>query len=184
MAFPRTLPRRGGALLALAIVLGGVTVPVAAHAEVAASVTVGRAADASPAPALHVGVRQAAVGEQIPVTIVGAEAGTTWEIALASGDTVVGSVTVGDDGTGTTLVALPTDTDPGSLELTATAGDEEISTALSSAGDTTAAAAEEAAAPPATQADPAASASPLIIGGVAAAALAIAAVAVRRRRTT
>ena len=184
-------PLRRRALVALALAAGIVIAPVAlstANASAAASVSsVAGSADASPPPALHVGVRQAAVGEQVPVTIVGAAAGTVWEVALTSPAMVVGTVTVGDDGTGTTLIALPAGADPGSIELTASAGGQEISTALSSAGDTAARAESDAAADPiASAAPPAPDASPVVIGaaavGVAAVAAAAVVIVVRRRR--
>ncbi|KQZ85298.1 hypothetical protein ASD56_02790 [Microbacterium sp. Root166] len=179
--------RRRSAVAALAIAAGLVLAPVAAspaHAGAAASAVL-HSTDAAAQPALHVGVRQAAVGDPIPVTIVGAEAGAVWEVAIASPETVVGTVTIGDDGTGTTMVSLPLGTDAGSVEFTASAGGRQISSSLSSAGDTTAGEAEA----PATAADePAATviATPVVIGIVAAAALGLAGIVtfftLRRRR--
>lgn len=169
--------RRRSAVAALAIAAGLVLAPVAAssaHAGGAASVSVVlHSTDAVAQPALHVGVRQAAVGDPIPVTIVGAETGAVWEVAIASPETVVGTVTIGDDGTGTTMVSLPLGTDAGSVEFTASSDGRQISSALSSAGDTTAGEAEA----PATATDePAATviATPVVIGIVAAAALGLA----------
>ena len=66
--------------------------------------------DAAAEAALYVGVRQAAVGDPVPVTVVGGEEGAVWEISLVSPETALGTVTIGADGTGTTLVALPVGT--------------------------------------------------------------------------
>ncbi len=131
-------------------------------------------------------MRQAAVGDPIPVTIVGAEAGGVWEVAIASPETVVGTVTIGEDGTGTTLVALPLGTDAGSVEFTATSGGEQISSSLSSAGDTTGAADEPEAAPIADEAPASQLTTPVVAGIAVAAALGLAGVVtfliLRRRR--
>ena len=40
--------------------------------------------DAEAEAALYVGVRQAAVGDPVPVTVVGGEEGAVWEISLVS----------------------------------------------------------------------------------------------------
>ncbi|WP_127473298.1 hypothetical protein [Microbacterium sulfonylureivorans] len=188
------IARRSALMASAALAAALVIAPAAAstaHAQSPASApSIARAADAAAQPTLHVGVRQAAVGDPIPVTIVGAEPGTVWEIALAAPETVVGTVTVGDDGTGTTLVALPVSVEAGALELTAAMDGAEISTSLSSAGDTSVPAeAADAAAGAIADAPASAIASPLLLGAAATGLIAGAATAIvvtvpRRRRAS
>jgi 5'-nucleotidase len=80
---------------------------------------------------LHIGVRAIAVGEPIPVTVVEAEPGSTWEIREQSTGDALGVLTVGADGTGTATVSLPLDTDLGSAELVAVSGGLELSAGAS-----------------------------------------------------
>ncbi|HEX5858591.1 MAG TPA: hypothetical protein VFY91_10840 [Microbacterium sp.] len=126
--------------LSAAIAAAAVTGPLAASA---ASAVEGAPIDASPMgstdadaeAALHVGVRQASVGDPVPVTVVGAQEGAVWEIALVSPETALGTLTIGADGTGTTLVALPVGTSSGSIEIAASTPGAALSAVLSSAGD-------------------------------------------------
>lgn len=132
--------------------------------------------------ALHIGVRQASGGEQVPVTVTSSTDGVTWELALAPDDVVLGSVSVGADGTGTALVTIPAGTPSGVAEITATSGGEELTASLSVAGPADAA--------PATAAGPSTSLMPTVVGGaiLVLAAVVLAAVVVllarRRRRAT
>ncbi|WP_169581156.1 MULTISPECIES: hypothetical protein [Microbacterium] len=188
----RTRPPARRALLAAAVALGALSVALttpAAYAGVAASapaVTV--ATDASAQPVLHVGVRQAGAGDPIPVTIVGASAGEVWQVVLAAPQTTLGTLTIGQDGTGTTLVSLPVESDPGSVDIVARTDGEEISTALSSTGDREAAASVPVeSAPDRTAPAPSALPVPVLIAGGAAAAVAVATtfvIVARRRRTS
>ena len=90
-----------------------------------------RAASPQPGdPVLHIGIRQAAVGEPVPVTIVGAAPGSTWEIREGASGTPLAALTVGEDGTGTALVSLPTATDAGDAALTAVGDGHELSVPL------------------------------------------------------
>lgn len=99
----------------------------------------GEAADA----AFHIGVRTIEVGAPIPVTVVGAEPGSAWEIREQSTAALLGVLTVGEDGTGTATVSLPLDADLGSAELVAVHGDVELSSSASVGSSTT-----QGAAPP------------------------------------
>jgi hypothetical protein len=140
---------RGTALVAAAIAAGVLSAPLAlssAYAAEAASVTTAApSTDAASRAALYVGVRQVGVGDPIPVTVVGGAAGEVWEIVLVEPETTLGTLTIGADGTGSTLVSLPADSDPGSVAIVARSGGAELTTGLSSAGD----APQEAAAAPA-----------------------------------
>lgn len=79
----------------------------------------------------HIGVRAIAVGEPIPVTVIEAEPGSTWEIREQSTSTALGVLTVGTDGTGTATVSLPLDTDLGVAQLVAVNGDRELTSGAS-----------------------------------------------------
>ena len=144
--------------------------------------------DAASPAALYAGVRQAAVGQEFPVAVVGAAEGSVWEIRLADSAEAAGTLTVGPDGTGTTLVRVPVGTAGGTMPVTAVSGAGELSTTVSVAG---APAADGGA--PALAADEAAdetAATPpiptLVVAGAGVLVLAGAAVAVpiaiRRRR--
>jgi hypothetical protein len=144
--------------------------------------------DAASPAALYAGVRQAAVGQEFPVAVVGAAEGSVWEIRLADSADAAGTLTVGPDGTGTTLVRVPVGTAGGTMPVTAVSGAGELSTTVSVAG---APAADGGA--PALAADEAAdetAATPpiptLVVAGAGVLVLAGAAVAVpiaiRRRR--
>lgn len=128
--------------------------------------------------ALHVGVRQARDGEQVPVTVTSSADGVAWELALAPDDVVLGSVSVGTDGTGTSLVTIPAGTPSGVTEITATSGGEELTASVSVAGPTDAA--------PVAAAEPSSSLMPAVVGGgivvLAAVVLAVAVVRLTRRR--
>ncbi|QIG40203.1 hypothetical protein G5T42_12510 [Microbacterium sp. 4R-513] len=147
-----------------------------------------RTADAASPAALYVGVRQAAVGEEFPVAVVGAAAGSVWEVHVAGGPDAAGSLTIGADGTGTAVVRVPSGTAGGPVEVTAVSGGESLSTTLSVAGDPAtvadAPAAPAAAETPAPAADLPVGA--LVAGGAGILLLAGAAAAVplaiRRRR--
>lgn len=180
-------------LITVSLVAGLLAAPAVATAAYAGDEASARsfstAADASALPVLHVGVRQAAVGDPIPVSIVGAAAGSVWDVSLIASDTLLGTVTVGDDGTGTALVSLPLGTDPGSVELEASSGGTEISTSVSSGGDVSTPGPESGAgvSPEAADADAVGVAPGLVIGGAAVGAgllagTAIAVSAHRRRR--
>jgi hypothetical protein len=184
---------RGTVLVAAAIAAGALSAPLAlgsAYAAEAASVTTtAPSADAASRAALYVGVRQAGVGDPIPVTVVGGAAGEVWEIVLVAPETTLGTLTVGADGTGSTLVSLPADSDPGSVAIVARSGGAELTTGLSSAGD----AQQEAAAAPAPAPEAAAQTPAFPAGaavGVAAGAVLVAAsvagvvIVIRRRRFT
>lgn len=110
---------RGLAALALAILMSSAVAASAAADDLDQTVT------------FHIGVRTVAVGEPIPVTVVGAEPGSTWEVRERSTDTALGILAVGEDGTATATVSLPLDTKPGSTELVAVSGDVELSSAAS-----------------------------------------------------
>lgn len=128
--------------------------------------------------ALHVGVRQASGGDQVPVTVTSSTDGMTWELALARDDVALGSVSVGEDGTGTALVTIPAGTPSGVAEITATSGGEELTASVSVAGPAEAA--------PASAAAPSSSLMPAVVGGaivvLAAVVLAVAVVLLTRRR--
>ncbi|MCW3491876.1 hypothetical protein [Microbacterium sp. SSM24] len=190
---PTATGRRGRiALIAAAIAFGALSAPNAAGSAFAA----GEASvpstpvmtDAASAAVLHVGVRQAGVGDPIPVTVVGGASGDVWEIVLVSPETTLGSLTVGADGTGTTLVSLPIDSDPGAADIIARSGGDVISTGLSSAGDaaqeaeTTAAEVPEAAEDSAIAVGPAVVPAIGIVAGSALAAASVVAVVVLARR--
>ena len=123
-------------MLAAAVAVAALPAPLAASAAVDGTLIAAsqRSMDAAAEATLYVGVRQAAVGDPVPVTVVGGAEGAVWEISLVSPETALGTVTIGADGTGTTLVALPVGTSAGSLELAASTAGAEISTVLSSAG--------------------------------------------------
>ena len=187
---PASASRHRGALIAVALVAGVLSAPAfatTAYAGAAASITLTEAgADAAPAPVLYVGVRQAAVGDPIPVSIVGAAAGSVWDVSIVAPATLVGTVTIADDGTGTTLVSLPMATDPGSVELVAANGGVEISTSVSSGGDSSPAAAPEAVGL-AHEEPGVLDGTLLIVGGAIAGGIALAGAAVAmtaRRRST
>lgn len=74
---------------------------------------------AEPQSGLHIGVRTVAVGDPIPVTVVGAEPGTTWEVRELDSGTVLGVLSIGEDGSGTTTVSLPLSTDVGAARIVA-----------------------------------------------------------------
>ena len=146
------------------------------------------AADAASDPALYAGVRQAAVGEEFPVAVVGAAEGSVWEIRLAgsagsAGSAPAASVTVGVDGTGTALVRVPVGTAGGAMPVTAVSGDRELATTVSVAGDpgadtgASAVAGQEAAGEPPIGALLVAGAGILILAGAAVAVP----IAIRRR---
>lgn len=186
---PTPTGRHGrAALIAAAIAFGALSAPIAAGSAFAAGEASVPSApvmtDAAPAAVLHVGVRQAGVGDPIPVTVVGGASGDVWEIVLVSPETTLGSLTVGADGTGTTLVSLPIDSDPGAAEIIARSGGDVISTGLSSAGDpaqeaeTTASEVPEAV----EQSGPAAGPAIGIVAGSALAAASVVAVVVLARR--
>lgn len=128
--------------------------------------------------ALHVGVRQVNDGGQVPVSVVSSTAGTTWEVELADDGTVLGTVTIGEDGTGTALVTIPIGTPSGVAEITATGSGEELTASVSVAGH---AGAPSSAAPSASV-----DVLPAALGGgiavLAAVALAVAVTLVARRR--
>lgn len=128
--------------------------------------------------ALHVGVRQASDGEPVPVTVTSSTDGATWQLALAPDDVALGSVSVGADGTGTTLVTIPAGTPPGVTEIRATSGGEELTASVSVAGPADAA--------PRAAAEPSTSVTPGVVGGalvvLAAVLLAVAVVVLTRRR--
>src|SRR6478609_5711220 len=75
--------------------------------------------DAASPAALYAGVRQAAVGQEFPV---------------ADSADAAGTLTVGPDGTGTTLVRVPVGTAGGTVPVTAVSGAGELSTTVSVAG--------------------------------------------------
>jgi hypothetical protein len=131
--------------------------------------------------AMHVGVRQASDGEQVPVTVTSSTDGTVWELELqlAGDDVALGDVTIGADGTGTSLVTIPVGTPSGVAEITAASGGNELTASVSVAG--------AAGAAPAGATAPASPIEPAALGGVvvvlAAVVLALAVVLfVRRRR--
>ena len=126
---------------------------------------------------LHIGVRAIAVGEPIPVTVVEAEPGSTWEIREQSTDTALGVLTVGADGTGTATVSLPLDTDLGSAQLVAVNGDHELSSGASIGSSVTPAGEPERAA-----ADPGFPVIPAIAVIVAVVILGAVALIIRARR--
>ncbi len=128
---------------------------------------------------LHVGVRQASDGEQVPVTVTSSTDGTVWELELqlAGDDVALGDLTIGADGTGTSLVTIPAGTPSGVAEITAASGGSELTASVSVAGTTGAA--------PAGAAEPASPIAPAAFGGtaivLAIAVLALAAVLLMRR---
>lgn len=138
----------------------------------------GRAAGTDDA-SLHVGVRQASDGEQVPVTVTSSTDGTVWELELrlAGDDVALGDVTIGADGTGTSLVTIPVGTPSGVAEITAASGGSELTASVSVAG--------AAGAAPAGVAEPASPIAPAAFGGtaivLAIAVLALAAVLLMRR---
>ena len=158
----------------------------AASAAISERGTAVHAADAASDPALYAGVRQAAVGEEFPVAVVGAAEGSVWEIRLAgsAGSAPAASVTVGADGTGTALVRVPVGTAGGAMPVTAVSGDRELATTVSVAGDpgadtgASAVAGQEAAGEPPIGALLVAGAGILILAGAAVAVP----IAIRRRR--
>lgn len=132
--------------------------------------------------AMHVGVRQVGDGQQVPVTVTSSTDGAVWELELelAGDDVALGDVTIGADGTGTSLVTIPAGTPSGIAELTATNGGSELTASVSVAG---AAGNAGAAAPAGATASPI---GPVTVGAavvvLAAVVLAIAAVLLVRRR--
>jgi hypothetical protein len=129
--------------------------------------------------AMHVGIRQASDGAQVPVTVTSSTDGTVWELELqlAGDDVALGDVTIGADGTGTSLVTIPVGTPSGVAEITAASGGDELTASVSVAGTA------GAVAPAAAHASPI---GPVTVGGavvvLAAVVLAIAAVLLVRRR--
>lgn len=140
----------------------------------------GRAAGTDDA-SLHVGVRQVSDGEQVPVTVTSSTDGTVWEVELqlAGDDVVLGDVTIGADGTGTSLVTIPVGTPSGVAEITAASGGSELTASVSVAG--TAGAAPAGAAEPASPIAPAAFGGAAVVLVVAVLALAVV-LLVRRHR--
>ena len=176
--------------LSAAITVAALTGPFAVSAAYAvedapAAASPMSAMDADAEAALHVGVRQASVGDPVPVTVVGGEEGAVWEISLVAPATALGTLTIGADGTGTTLVALPVGTSSGSIEIAASTTGAELSTVLSSAGDPAvpAAPSETGAETDRTAAEPGMPSGLLLAGGaVLAATVAATAVVVSVRR--
>lgn len=128
---------------------------------------------------LHVGVRQAGDGEQVPVTVTSSTDGTVWELELqlAGGDVALGNLAIGADGTGTSLVTIPVGTPSGVAEITAASGGSELTASVSVAGT--------AGAAPAGAAEPASPIAPVALGGaivvLAAVVLTLAVVLLLRR---
>lgn len=182
----RTLVPRFAAATLIAAALAAFGPAAAASAAVPAPRALVPATDAASPAALYAGVRQAGVGEEFPVAVVGAAEGTVWEIRLADGAQPVGSVTVGADGTGTALVRIPVGTAGGATEVTAVSGSDELSTTVSVAGDP--AAPDGVVAADQEEAAPSLPAGLVVAGGAGVLALAGAAVAVplvlRRRERT
>lgn len=127
----------------------------------------------------HIGVRAVAVGEPIPVTVVEAEPGSTWEIREQSTDTALGVLTVGADGRGMATISLPLDTDLGTAQLVAVNGDREL-TSGASVGSSIAPAGE----PQEPAADPGFPAIPAVAVVVALVILGAVALIIRIRRST
>lgn len=155
-------------VLAVAIPLASGPAPSVALADGGSSrVMMAEDADGS-AAALHVGIRQIAVGQPIPLTIVGVEPGSTWQIRDQASGTPLGTLTAGEDGTGTTSVSLPTATDIGDTAFLAVNGDQELATAATIGSTVTASADIGEAAADATEETPPvlliASASALVLG--------------------
>lgn len=140
----------------------------------------GEAADA----AFHIGVRTIEVGAPIPVTVVGAEPGSAWEIREQSTAALLGMLTVGEDGTGTATVSLPLDTDLGSAELVAVHGDVELSSSASVGSSTTQGAAPPVAVEEGAPLPPAAVAAIAVFGAVALIAAALLVIARRAASRT
>lgn len=132
--------------------------------------------------ALHVGVRQVGDGEQVPVTVTSSRDGATWELALEPDDLALGSVSVGADGTGTTLVTIPAGTPSGLAEITATSGGEQLTASVGVAGPPASMSASPGEASSSTM--PAVTGGAIVVLAAVALAVAIVLFARRRRRET